>query len=542
VCLLAVYFKMGCVQSALNAVQKGVGRGADDPGADDMYVDEPATTVGEIEVVEDDEGFQVYDADEEKASRGRRNKKKTNSGGNERYIPGSSPAPRQNPLKMASQLETPGAATGIKAYSVLQQIFTERLSFVRSMKRAGRIPTVPQLASFLTALVAQIAKALHAGNDQSRNIADPEVQKELVQDFERSMNWSWSTNAPIKGSQPPTPAGVEKFLVNMISMCRTKEAKLHRKLIADAVPSPGELNSLSEAAHRLWILSTDSRLRPGVDYELDVQQGKRAYVPGDTCPRNLIKYIKNDVLQRKTFKTFMALLDNYTAEIGIAEQVTAEERREEDAFIDAVFDTPEMNYVYKYATKKGRHRGSVAAMKKYLGQLWFGLYKRGVRGDSSAFEHVFVGERKHGEVIGMHNWLQIYQEEQKGNFDYLGYIKPKGRYSGNGAPLGYNDASLITFQFTWMNQLKPVSTSFFGVSPEFEFALYSLIYFCGVDGDNEVHLGPYPVNIVCHKFGSGKYAHIGTVYPEAVRLKGDHAATRVQSVYRGNRDRRAGRK
>jgi hypothetical protein len=44
--------------------------------------------------------------------------------------------------------------------------------------------------------------------------------------------------------------------------------------------------------------------------------------------------------------------------------------------------------------------------KQMLHQMWFSLYTRDVRDDTSGFEHVFCGETsitKH-EVTGFHNW------------------------------------------------------------------------------------------------------------------------------------------
>lgn len=55
-----------------------------------------------------------------------------------------------------------------------------------------------------------------------------------------------------------------------------------------------------------------------------------------------------------------------------------------------------------------------------LNDLWFGLYKREVQNDSSGFEHVFLGEIKDGEVTGLHNWIQLYDEEKSHRLDYLG--------------------------------------------------------------------------------------------------------------------------
>lgn len=48
---------------------------------------------------------------------------------------------------------------------------------------------------------------------------------------------------------------------------------------------------------------------------------------------------------------------------------------------------------------------------------------------SCRFEHVFVGESKHGEISGLHNWVQFYNLEQKRELDYRGYIFPKRMYA-----------------------------------------------------------------------------------------------------------------
>ena len=43
--------------------------------------------------------------------------------------------------------------------------------------------------------------------------------------------------------------------------------------------------------------------------------------------------------------------------------------------------------------------------------------------DSCGFEHVFVGESREHHMLGFHNWLQFYLQEQKGNIDYRGYFR-----------------------------------------------------------------------------------------------------------------------
>ncbi len=108
----------------------------------------------------------------------------------------------------------------------------------------------------------------------------------------------------------------------------------------------------------------------------------------------------------------------------------------------------------------------------------------------------------------------------------------------------HDEDQVVTLQFSWGGDLKPISTSFIGVSPEvrqrvymcacaqsfsvkhclrfhckgasvrvtqFEMALYTMCFLSGAE-DTSVVLGPYHVNIKCHRIGRGM---IGTVYPEA---------------------------
>lgn len=74
-----------------------------------------------------------------------------------------------------------------------------------------------------------------------------------------------------------------------------------------------------------------------------------------------------------------------------------------------------------------------------------------------------------------------------------------------------SETQLLTLQFEWNGVLKSLSSTFIGVSPEFEVALYTLCFFVGRE-DNRVLLGPYAVNIKCYRLGNDK---IGSVFPIA---------------------------
>ena len=49
--------------------------------------------------------------------------------------------------------------------------------------------------------------------------------------------------------------------------------------------------------------------------------------------------MKEEALRRPTFRTFIALLDNYESNTGEQEEVTPEEIQENRDFIDAIYET-----------------------------------------------------------------------------------------------------------------------------------------------------------------------------------------------------------
>ncbi|EKX55037.1 hypothetical protein GUITHDRAFT_40107, partial [Guillardia theta CCMP2712] len=276
---------------------------------------------------------------------------------------------------------------------------------------------------------------------------------------------------------------------------------------ASVTPTTHELQDFKLACERLWLLDVQ-RCQPGVDYAVNMQKGKNSsWHKGDLAPDPLFRWVKDEVFERETFKHFISLLDNYEAHTGNAEVVTKEEKDEEDSFLKAVIETPIGQYLYQYLLKKQKVK-SESDLKIFLQNMWFKLYSREVRGDSSPFEHVFVGEIRDGSVIGMHNWIQLFHEERNGKFDYAGYIKPRRRGT-NSLKSGLDEEQLITIQFEWNGYLKPKGTSFVGASPEFELALYTLCHLFGQE-DIDLTLGSYSVLIKNHKLKNGS---IGSIYP-----------------------------
>eukprot|EP00980_Cylindrotheca_fusiformis_P008574 scaffold1820_cov129-Cylindrotheca_fusiformis.AAC.15 len=271
---------------------------------------------------------------------------------------------------------------------------------------------------------------------------------------------------------------------------------------------------LRDAVQELWKLDVN-RLTADVDYKINVQGGKKPYWKEDNASDPLFTYVDKSALRRPTYRTFMDLLDNYKSQTGTAERVTSSEKKENWDFLNAIMETAPMQFCHKYLHSKipDKVPPSQQEFKELLYDIWFDLYKRTSGGplDSSGFEHVFVGEVKNGKISGFHNWIQLYMEEQKGDLDYRGYIKPRGRSE---AATDSND-HVLTLQFSWHGVEKSVGTSFIGVSPEFEMAVYSMCFLLGEE-NNEVVLNTgtdeFVLNIKCYTFNKDK---IGTSFPEA---------------------------
>ncbi|KAF3340449.1 poly(U)-specific endoribonuclease-B-like protein [Carex littledalei] len=272
-------------------------------------------------------------------------------------------------------------------------------------------------------------------------------------------------------------------------------------------PTQEELHDLSKACNRLWDLDRN-RLVPEKDYQINVGEGKKVYRNGDMAHEPLFTWLSDDVLRKPTISRFCALLDNYNPNEGYKEEVTAQDKHEQTAFIEEISRTGPIKYVFNYLIAKGVLDCNYEEFKRIMISLWFNLCGRGgTYGSSSAFEHVFVGEIKNrgeNEISGFHNWIQFYLEEAKGTVDYQGFILPRRR-----GELPDSETQVLTIQFEWHGILKSVSSTLIGVSPEFEIALYTLCYFVGRE-DNGVNLGPYCVNIKCYRMGNDK---IGSVFP-----------------------------
>ncbi|XP_072230874.1 uridylate-specific endoribonuclease B [Leuresthes tenuis] len=271
---------------------------------------------------------------------------------------------------------------------------------------------------------------------------------------------------------------------------------------------------LSAMVQELWDKDVN-RLTPGKDYSISLQ-GKAGDSMGidDSTERAgspLFVFVDENIFKKETFLAFISLLDNYVSDTGEPEIVTPEEVAENHKFLDCIIKTSTMKTAHKYLVKKNLSPENEKEFKEQLYRIWFELYARrgSSRPDSSGFEHVFVGETRGGRyVIGFHNWIQLYLQEKLGHIDYKGYS-----VSAN-SPQPDANKHILALQFSWKDGIKPKGSIFIGVSPEFEFALYTLCFLTSPNERVKVQFSFYEVEIVCHHHNQ---KHIGTTYPVLMR-------------------------
>jgi len=400
--------------------------------------------------------------------------------------------------------------TEARFYGQLRAFFAYKW---RAVKSKEGTPTAEQLASYIKTIKTQIDGIL--GKNRPAKAIDP-IAKAYA-----GMGWDWGHNKQ-KGEKAASKEDLIKMLETLGKAFYDIERECRQKIAEALEPTEHDLENLDNGVDKLWELDAKNRMKPGVDYELDLQKGKRSREEGDKASRPLFKFVKKESLDaRPTYKAFLALLDNYERAVGVAEVETAQEKKEIRTFLATCLQTNVMKYAHKWLAAKGKVSKDPKEFFLLLQKLWFEMYKRDYnakRPDSSGFEHVFVGEERNGKIVGCHNWLQLWREEQLGNMNYLGYIYPYRP----GMTRNDNESHLVTIQFEWKDgkddntfELKPVSTSWVGVSPEFELALYTMVFLAG-DEENVMDVGPYMVNIKCYTIRRDRVNFLSTSFPEDV--------------------------
>ncbi len=286
------------------------------------------------------------------------------------------------------------------------------------------------------------------------------------------------------------------------------------------------------------------------------EQGKAGRcLRDDNAPDPLLTVTDESIFEQPTFKTCIALFDNYTAieqqpEVAWSD-VDNPHWKEVDAFLDAVFDSPTMKVAVKHIQQELSPGISIEQIRKETRAMWFEPYTNRYSSANPfcvGFEHVFVGEDESSSagadpcrdaVGGYHCWVKFYLDKKQNKVDCLGYDYPEGNVADAIA-----DPKVTTMVMRWSptkeedrshgNDLMKKPGGFFvGTRPELEIAFGTLAMYGlhagkytnvpGKENHHRVRLGENLFDIVMHpqslepaKRGqkSKRGRHIRTLYPK----------------------------
>ncbi|XP_055549223.1 endoribonuclease CG2145-like [Wyeomyia smithii] len=188
----------------------------------------------------------------------------------------------------------------------------------------------------------------------------------------------------------------------------------------------------------------------------------------DEAPEPFLSVDERQVYAVPTVEKMRALFNNYEVDTMVNEYVTPMEKKEENDFVDALLATNVMRTAMLFLQKKGVVTADPKTHHELLKTIWFQLYSRGNgKIGSSGFEHVFLNEVSNGTMIGLHNWVYLYEQEKTGTLDYQGYIKK--------LDLG-NKGEIAKIRLTYNKLSKPSNSLFVATSPELEIALYTVCF------------------------------------------------------------------
>lgn len=231
-----------------------------------------------------------------------------------------------------------------------------------------------------------------------------------------------------------------------------------------------------------------------------------SYSLQDDAPEKLLSVDEDKLYQVATVEKMRALFNNYELDTTVNEHSTALEKNEENDFIDEMLKTNVMRTLMTYLQTKNVVTSDPRTHKELLKTIWFTMYSRGQgRIGSSGFEHVFLAENKNSTVIGLHNWVYMYEMEKAGHVDYKGWIKK--------IDLGAK-GSVVKLRFSFDNLNKPVNGVFIGTTPELEIALYTLCFATFPDKECVVASNGQEFKIRTYTFRYRGKTVIGSAYPE----------------------------
>lgn len=226
-------------------------------------------------------------------------------------------------------------------------------------------------------------------------------------------------------------------------------------------------NSIEKAISVLWDLD-ENRLTPDVDYTLDLQRPTESSKKGVATRRPLFRHFSPDVWTRTTYGKFRHLLERYDPRA-----ISVDTTDDEADFICTIVKTPCLRFVRQWLATHAHPSVREQSFSSLLLKIWFSEHsKRQTLAQATGFQHIFCGEfRRSKGFTGLHNFLSVYLEEAKGTLHYMGYRKS----SCDVQDTSLQKQRMLEIRFRLHGRQKRLSSMFFGVSPEFEVGLYSLM-------------------------------------------------------------------
>lgn len=230
------------------------------------------------------------------------------------------------------------------------------------------------------------------------------------------------------------------------------------------MPTVDEFNDISAMMAKLWQLDSNKFII-NRDVRLNIQGKTNKYNTVDESPYPLFDYANLEKFKTPTYKYFLKISKYFSREIGISEADTEFKHAQIMKFINTMCNTRIFLYLFYFLLEK-KVIDNFLDFPNYMYKLWFGQISKKSQNDSSAFEHVFIGEMSDQKILGFHNWIQFYMEENIGRINYYGHTND----------IVGDFPYIMEITFSWENRIKNTSTMFIAVSPEFEFALYTICY------------------------------------------------------------------
>lgn len=273
---------------------------------------------------------------------------------------------------------------------------------------------------------------------------------------------AWNKPLP---TQPPSPAAAGKPGVSFVptqAPAGGATAKTTPRYTEGPTATDDELAALSEQLFSKENTNLNKHVR--ANYQRQTLSSSTV----DEAPEPLLSVDERQVFAVPTIEKMRALFNNYEVDTMVNEYVTPMEKKEENDFVDALLTTSVMRSAMLFLQKKGVVTADPKTHHELLKTIWFHLYSRGNgKIGSSGFEHVFLNEVSNGTMIGLHNWVYLYDQEKAGRIDYQGYIKKMDLGSKG-------EIAKVRLTFDKLN--KPSNSLFIATSPELEIALYTVCF------------------------------------------------------------------